>query len=164
MLADLRICVPGGCAEWCLAPLVGGGEHVGVPRCLAPSAVNGARHAQTRRALVLHRGEPGTYPRSPQAPVREPGTYPRSPQAPVREPGTGTLASVATTLRKWRTAAMSSARSYVRSVWDQTRYVAAWIPITKVELGEIYKVHKGVPQLVGTLADWGIEWKEDPES
>ncbi len=59
---------------------------------------------------------------------------------------------------------MSSARSYVRSVWDQTRYVAVWIPITKVELGEIYKVHKGVPQLVGTLADWGIEWKEDPES
>src|SRR3954447_5168744 len=69
MLADLRICVPGGCAEWCLAPLVGGSEHVGVARCLAPSAVNGARHAQTRRALVLHRGEPGTYPRSSLAPV-----------------------------------------------------------------------------------------------
>ena len=59
---------------------------------------------------------------------------------------------------------MGSARSYVRSVWDQTRHVAAWIPLSKVELGEIYKVHKGVPQLVGTLADWGIEWKEDPES
>jgi len=59
---------------------------------------------------------------------------------------------------------MGSARSYVRSVWNQTRHVAAWIPLSKVELGEIYKVHKGVPQLVGTLADWGIEWKEDPES
>src|SRR3954447_7100323 len=69
MLADLRICVPGGCAEWCLAPLVGGSEHVGVARCLAPIAVNRARHAQTRRALVLHRGEPGTYPRSSQAPI-----------------------------------------------------------------------------------------------
>ena len=45
------------------------------------------------------------------------------------------LASVATTLRKWRTAAMGSARSYVRSVWDQTRHVAAWIPLSKVELG-----------------------------
>ena len=59
---------------------------------------------------------------------------------------------------------MGSARSYVHSVWTQTHYVAAWIPISKVELGEIYKVHKGVPQLVGTLADWGIEWKESPES
>jgi hypothetical protein len=59
---------------------------------------------------------------------------------------------------------MGSARSYVRSVWDQTRHVAAWIPISKVELGEIYEVHKGVPQLVGTLADWGIEWKQDAES
>src|SRR4029453_7898812 len=29
---------------------------------------------------------------------------------------------------------------------------------------EIYEVHKGVPQLVGTLADWGIEWKEETES
>ena len=59
---------------------------------------------------------------------------------------------------------MGSARSYVRSVWDQTRHVAAWIPLSKVELGEIYEVKKGVPQLVGTLADWDIEWKEDPES
>jgi hypothetical protein len=59
---------------------------------------------------------------------------------------------------------MGSARSYVRSVWDQTRHVAAWIPLSNVELGEIYKVHKGVPQLVGTLADWGIEWKVDSES
>src|SRR4051794_1146573 len=63
-----RHLVPGDCVDWCLAPLVGGNEHVGVPRCLAPSAVNGARHAQTRRALVLHRGEPGTNPRSLQAP------------------------------------------------------------------------------------------------
>src|SRR3954464_6069944 len=51
------------CADWCQAPLVGGSEHVSVPRCLAPLAVKGARHAQTRRALVLHRGEAGTYPR-----------------------------------------------------------------------------------------------------
>ena len=44
---------------------------------------------------------------------------------------------------------MGSARSYVRSVWDQTRHVAAWIPLSKVELGEIYEVKKGVPQLMG---------------
>ncbi|HEX6659479.1 MAG TPA: hypothetical protein VF065_15420, partial [Ilumatobacter sp.] len=49
-------------------------------------------------------------------------------------------------------------------MWDQTRHVAAWIPLSKVELGEIYEVKKGVPQLVGTLADWDIEWQEDPES
>lgn len=59
---------------------------------------------------------------------------------------------------------MGSAKSYVRSVWDQTRYVAAWIPLSKVELGEIYKVHKGVPQRVGTLADWDVEWTVAPES
>ena len=58
--------VPGCCADWCLAPLVGGSEHGGVPRCLAPSAVNGARHAQTRRAHVFHRAS--------QAPASFPGT------------------------------------------------------------------------------------------
>src|SRR3954452_5768872 len=88
--------VPGGCAEWCLAPLVGGSEHVGVARCLAPNAVNGARHAETRRALVLHRAS--------QAPIRavpwlralstEPGTHRRdglsfftgASLAPIRSP------------------------------------------------------------------------------
>ncbi len=59
---------------------------------------------------------------------------------------------------------MGSARSYVRSVWEQTRHVAAWIPLSEVELGQIYKVHKGVPQLVGTLAEWGVDVKVDPES
>src|SRR5687768_5340611 len=59
---------------------------------------------------------------------------------------------------------MGSAKSYVRSVWEQAGHVAAWMPLAEVVLGQIYKVHKGVPQLIGPLADWGLEWKEHSES
>ena len=59
-----------GYADWCQAPLVGGSEHVGVPRCLAPSAV---QQSQARKGATGSRPSPG---RAWHPSAQPPGTGP----------------------------------------------------------------------------------------